>query len=199
VSPGAASTHRRVLVGLAVWLALAVVASVTGAVAALLARVPPPAFIGALTLAVLVAVAAVPALRAWAEEVPLRLLVGYHAVRFVGIAFLVLAARGALAPAWAVPAGWGDIAVAALALVVAAFACPPTTRGRWLAVLLWNALGLFDILFVLGSGARLYATEPTALEPLTRFPLALLPTFVVPLVLVTHLLIFRRLSRERPA
>jgi hypothetical protein len=37
VSRGAASTHRRVLLGLAVWLALAATASLAGVVAAALA------------------------------------------------------------------------------------------------------------------------------------------------------------------
>jgi hypothetical protein len=193
------SVHRRVLVGLAAWFVLALVVSASGTVAAVVPRVPPPVFVGGLAALALAAMFAVPALRAWAAAVPLRALVGYHAVRFVGIAFLVLAARGALAPEWAVPAGWGDVAVAALALVVAAVACPPATRGRRLAVLAWNAFGLLDILFVLGSGARLALADPDALEPLTRLPLALLPTFVVPLILVTHVLIFWRLFRERPA
>lgn len=198
-APPSPSASRRVLAGLAVWLALAVAMSLTGGVAAALERLPPPALVGALSLVVLGAVFAVPALRAWARAVPLRALVGYHAVRFVGVAFLVLAARGTLAPEWAVPAGWGDIAVAALALVVAAVACPPASRGPWWVMLVWNTFGLLDILFVLGSGARMALADPSALTPLTRFPLALLPSFVVPLIVVTHVLIFWRLLRERPA
>ena len=190
------SATRLVLVILGVWFALALVVSLTGGAEALFVRVLPPPVVGVLAVLALVAVFAVPRLRTWAETVPLRVLVSYHMVRFVGIAFLVLAARGALAEEWAVPAGWGDIAVAVLALVVAALACPPTTRSRWVAVTAWNAFGLADILFVLSSAVQL--ADPTQLAPLTQFPLNLIPLFVVPLILVTHVLIFWRLLREHP-
>src|SRR5436190_14153037 len=45
-------------------------------------------------------------------KVPLQMLLLPHAVRFVGIYFLVLYANGRLPYAFAVPGGWGDIFVA---------------------------------------------------------------------------------------
>lgn len=179
---------------LGLWLVGALLLSASG----LLQRVPPPAFAFGLTALALGSIVAVPALRAWARTVALRGLILYHAVRFVGVVFLVMAARGTLAPAWAVPAGWGDIAVAVGALAVAALACPVTTAGRWWAVLGWNVFGLLDILMVLLRGLQLGRADPSLLAPLTRLPLALLPTFIVPLILVTHVLLFWRLACERP-
>ncbi len=178
---------------LGVWFVIAIVLSLSG----IMARVLPPVFAFGFTVLALAALALTPTLRAWAETVSLRPLVLYHTVRFVGIVFLIGAAQGWLAAEWAVPAGWGDIAVAALALPVAFMACPVTSRGRWQAVLAWNTFGLLDILFVLGSAISLVGGDLNPLFPLTQFPLGLIPTFIVPLILVTHGLIYWRLLRER--
>src|SRR5206468_6016109 len=56
----------------------------------------------------------VPALRDWIGALPIRALIGINAFRFIGAWFLVIAARGELAPVFANRAGWGDIATAAL-------------------------------------------------------------------------------------
>lgn len=71
----------------------------------------------------LLAVFFVRPLRNWVSEIPLRWLVLFHAVRFVGIAFLVPYARGAIPGEFAVMAGWGDIAVAVTAIIVAVRPC----------------------------------------------------------------------------
>ena len=184
---------RLVLSLLAVWLLLAVVA----VSADVLDRVFPPVVAFGLMALSLAALSLVPPLRVWAERVTLRSLVLYHLVRFVGLAFLVMTARGALPAVWAVPAGWGDIAVAVTAIGVAALALPVVTRERWRTVLAWNTFGLIDIVFVLVSAARIARADITLLEPLTRLPLGLLPAFIVPLVLVSHVLIYWRLLRDR--
>lgn len=187
--------HRLVLVLLGLWLAVALALTASG----VLTRVFPPLFAFGSTALALGALAFIPALRAWAETVPLRPLVLYHTVRFVGIAFLLMEARGLLPAEWAVPAGWGDIIAATGALAVAALALPLTSPGRWRAALAWNAFGLLDILMVLSGGIRLARQDVSLLAPLTELPLGLLPTFVVPLILVSHLLIFWRLARSRRA
>ena len=186
---------RTVTGGLLVWLAAAVALGLSG----LFYRAPAPV-IGAtnatlVTLALLAAFFIGP-VRAWARTVPLRVLILYHTVRFVGIAFLILYANGTIPGAFAVPAGWGDIAVAVAALVVAFTALPIVNQRRWWIVLLWNALGLLDILLVLATGMRLGFADLEQMVWITTFPMSLLPTFIVPLVIATHVLIFVRLGRR---
>lgn len=195
MSPDPAWT-RRVLLALLAWL---LVASGVGLIG--LYEGAPAPVIGATNVAlvslVLLAVVRIRGLRAWAEAISLRPLVLYHLVRFVGIAFLVLYARGVIPGAFAVTAGWGDIAVAVLALPAAFLCVPVNTRAKWWGLLAWNVLGLADILMVLGNGMRLGVADIAQMTWITVFPWTLLPTFIVPLVIVTHVLIFVRLWRIR--
>jgi hypothetical protein len=185
--------NRRVLLGLLIWLALAFVVGATG----LLAAIGPPfpqLVLGALTVAVLAACRWVPALRAWVLSVDLRALVLFHVTRFVGFYFLALYGRGELPWAFAVPGGWGDIAVAAGSLIVVA-AAARSGRVGWWAYLVWNAAGLVDILLVVATAARLALTMPGSMRALTVLPLNLLLTFVVPIIIATHVVIFARCGR----
>lgn len=52
----------------------------------------------------------------WAGRVDIRALIAFHALRLVGFYFIYLYSKGRLPFAFAVPGGWGDIAVALLAL-----------------------------------------------------------------------------------
>jgi hypothetical protein len=186
---------RWVAAGLAVWLAAAVLVGASGA----LRSVRPPApqvLIVALTAGLLAAGALVPWLRRWAEEVDLRVVVALHLTRFVGAYFLVLHRRGELPYAFAVPGGWGDIAVASLALVLLVAVRPSGAWGRWL-YLGWDVLGLIDILGVVATAASQGMAEPGSMRALLRLPLSLLPTFLVPLIIASHVLIFVRLLRGR--
>ncbi len=77
----------------AVWLILAIAAGATG----FFLRLPfpgPQLIILGLVVLTLVAGLVPSRLSAWIEAIPLRVLVGVNATRFVGIAFLVLAAQG---------------------------------------------------------------------------------------------------------
>lgn len=143
----------------------------------------------------LLAIFFVPVIRMWALSVSLRLLILYHIVRFVGIAFLVLLSQGTIPGAFAITAGWGDIAVAVLALIVAVTCVPVASATRWWIVLFWNTFGLIDILYVLRTGIGLALADMEQMLWITAFPMSLLPTFIVPLVIVTHVLIFVRLRR----
>jgi hypothetical protein len=119
-----------------------------------------------------------------------RPLVALHLVRFVGIYFLWLSGHGELDRRFAVPAGWGDIIVAtgAGALLV-------LPAARW-SLVLWNSIGLADILFVVVNAAILRFHNPEVLQPFTELPLSFLPTMVVPLIIATHVILFARLSRS---
>ena len=159
--------------------------------------VPPPAIVAVLVAAGVGAWAISPRVRAWVRAVPLAALVGIHLVRFVGAWFLVLYRRGELPFAFAVPGGWGDILAAATAAALLLGATPARTPARRRVVTAWNALALLDILYVVGTAARLYLADPQQLAPLTRMPLALLPTYFVPLILLAHLRIFGWLRENR--
>jgi hypothetical protein len=188
-------TRKASLVGLtvALWFCGALGFSLSG----ILTHVRPPMpqlLIAVLTIASLIVVLRVPTFRAWADDVAIRALVAIHLTRFVGVYFLLLARQGALGSRFAVPAGYGDILVATLALGLILIG-EPRTRWRRGLYLIWNSLGLVDILLVVGNAARVGLDDSQSMQPLLRFPLSLLPTFLVPVMITSHILIFRRLYR----
>lgn len=178
----------------AVWLALAVLASIMGWTAGLLPPLPQAILI-LLTTMVVGAFAARPRFRHWIAGLDIRVFPVFHLTRFVGAYFLVLHARGELPFAFAVPGGWGDISVAAWALLLIALQGGPAARPRLLFA--WNLFGLLDILYVVGTAARLALADPSSMAALMRFPLSLLPTFLVPLIIASHLMLFWRLRQAR--
>ncbi len=175
-----------------IWLALALLAGATG----FLARLPfpgPQLIFLALFAATLVAVTSVPAVRAWVDALPLRTFIGINAVRFIGIAFLVLAARGQMAPVFAARAGWGDIATAVFALILVAAGEPRTPLQRGLTHA-WNAFGLLDLVVAVATATAVTLQGSTpGVAPVLYLPLVLVPTFIVPIFLANHIIIFRRL------
>jgi hypothetical protein len=153
----------------------------------LFTKVPFP---GPQLLVLALAVIASVGLRNWFETLPWRGLVGMHALRLVGIVFLVLGARGILAPIFATRAGWGDI-VAALGAVGLALAGP---RPKWLANS-WNVFGLLDLIVAVGTATVVARSGAVpGVQLLTQLPLNLVPTFFVPLFIASHVAIFRRLN-----
>lgn len=196
VALNAATRGRRLLaIVLTMWFALALVASVMGALVGKPAPVLMGVIVGLTALCVLAAWR-LPSIHTWAKHTSFRVLVGFHAVRFVGIAFLVLHARSALGD-FALAAGWGDIAVAVAAILVVIFVLPIESWRDWWIVLGWNVFGLADILYVVSTAARLGLEDTDLVAPLASFPMSLLPTFLVPLIIATHVLIFWRLWRTR--
>jgi len=159
---------------------------------------PPAPQMMMLTLTVLLLAnsLALPGFRRWLAELDLRHLIAVHVFRFVGIYFLILHGRGQLPYDFAVKGGWGDILTAsgALALVVV-----PGLVARRGLVLAWNVFGFIDIAFVVMTASRLALADPSSMRALLRLPLSLLLSFFVPLVIATHVWIFWRLWRERPA
>src|SRR5438874_11973505 len=179
-------------VAVAAWVVLALLGGATG----FFVRLPfpgPQLIILALLAGTLVAASSMPALRAWIDALPLRALVGINAVRFVGITFLVLAARGEIDPVFAARAGWGDIATAALALILVAAGEPRTPLRRGLTHT-WNALGFLDLVVAVATATAVTLQGSTpGVAPVLYLPLVLIPTFVVPVFLASHVIIFRRL------
>jgi len=182
-------TRSVALAVLAAWLVVALVIGATGTLSRL--PVPPPFIAVALTIVVLVWVRISHAVQAEARHLGARSLVVFHALRLpIGAYFLVLEGRNVLPAAFASPAGWGDMVVGLGAIAVAAGCCPVTTPGRRMGLLVWNVVGLVDILGVLANGIRLFSGDPALATPFTTLPLSLLPTFFVPLVIVTHVILF---------
>jgi hypothetical protein len=150
-------------------------------------------------------VARVKSLREAFHRVPLWLLVGVHAIRLLGISFIILYAAGRLPAPFAPVAGWGDIFVGATAVPVAWLAHRRSTNVR--AILwIWNVIGAADLVAAVGLGAisspgpaRLIFAEPGS-AIMTTLPWLLIPGFLVPLLFAVHIAIFIRLVKvEKPA
>jgi hypothetical protein len=132
-----------------------------------------------------------PLLKRAVEAVPQEWLVSLQVYRVLGLIFLVLYAQGRAPGLFALPAGWGDVAVGLLAPLVGIFYA---RRQRDAAgfVLAWNFLGLVDLIVALTAG---FLTAPSRLQmyafdrPNTligAFPLVLIPVFIVPLSILLH-------------
>lgn len=182
------------------WFAVALVVAATGVVARLPAPVVPLTLFGLVAAAVF-AHRRSSAVRAAATALDLRVVIAFHLVRIpFALFFLREAEAGALSPAFARVATPGDLLAGGLA-VVALWASDLRTPGRRVAVLAWNAIGLLDMLAVVGTAQRLILLErdPLMQSAFAKFPYGVLPTFVVPLVIVSHLLVFARLRATAAA
>lgn len=197
---GVAPPLRRVVgAALVLWLAALLTAGVSGGFAG-----TRPLLIGVAAatplIAAAVATAVWPALRAGFDGVPLTSLIAVHAVRGFGAFFVLLHAGGRLSGPFGPVAGWGDVAAAATAPLIAWAAARAIPYWRGL-VLGWNTLALTDLAVAVGLGVT---SAPGS--PLRRFeggpgttlmgtlPWVLIPTFIVPLLTLTHVAIYRRMA-----
>jgi hypothetical protein len=114
-----------------------------------------------------------------------------HGFRYIGLAFLLPGVTAAaLDPAFAVPAAYGDL-IAALLALGAVLALRLGLPGSLLLVWVFNVLGTLDLLNALYKGLRFTADADLGA---TFF----IPAVIVPALLVTHFLVFRELLRKRP-
>ena len=189
-APAEGSGNKSVVLILGAWICIAAGAGVAG----WLERANAPVVAGivwTLTALALLACWKVPTLQRWAMKVELRWLVLLHLTRFVGFYFFLLCSRGELPFAFAAPAGWGDIIVGTLAVLLLAL----SNARNWGMLIVWNTIGLTDILFVVMTALRLGLEDWQSMHALREFPLSLLPTFLVPLIIVSHVLIFFRAAK----
>jgi len=132
-----------------------------------------------------------PRLRVMQREEALVPLVIPHTFRFVGLSFLV---PGVVSPslpsAFAVPAAYGDLVAAILAMVAT---LSLSARVPWAIALVWgfNVWGAVDLLHAIYQG------QIGAVGPGSFGAAFFIPTLVVPALLVTHALIFWLLLRPR--
>jgi hypothetical protein len=183
---------KKIVTVVLIWAVAATAISLSG----ILANTPGPTLqiiIFAL-LALFILVSAVSQdLRSWTLSLRLRRLTLFHAWRIIpGTEFLILHSQGRLPWAFAVPGGYGDIAIGVTA-PLAALLVPPTSRARAISLALWNLLGLLDLANVVATAARLTIQQPGSMDLLRQFPMSLLPLFLVPVTLIAHLIALAQL------
>ena len=142
-----------VLVGLAVWLGLAIALGLTGRFEQASAQIVA-ATVWSLTILLLLGWWKVPVVNRWAKSVDLRWLIALHLTRFVGFYFLFLCRRDELACRFARPAGIGDAVTAVGAAILLLW---PLLRGRRPskpAIDIWNVFGFLDIILVVFTAYR---------------------------------------------
>jgi hypothetical protein len=190
----AATTRGRIeaAAALAAWFVLVVFLGAT-----LVLNVgPPPALAAAVILPVLAMCAAFfsfPSIKAAAMAMPLPALEAVHAARVLGISFVLLYAADRLPAPFAPIAGWGAWAMSRFG-----------ARMRTLA-LVWNGLGMLDLVAAIGLGAtsapgpiQIFAGPPDS-GIMTTLPWILIPGFLVPSYFFIHIVILYRLSRRGAA
>ena len=107
--------------------------------------------------------------------------------RIVGFTFLLLEARGILPAIFALPAGYGDMAIGMTATFAAWKLANPARRNSFIT---WQLLGITDLITAvsLGTTARLLSPHGPSMEAMTVLPLSLVPTFLVPLFFIFHVI-----------
>jgi hypothetical protein len=116
-----------------------------------------------------------------------RTLTAVQVWRLVGFTFVLMEARAALPAIFALPAGYGDMAIGATAVLVAWKLADPAHRNTFI---LWQLLGIADLVTAvsLGTTARLLDPHSLPMRPLTVLPLSMIPTFLVPLFTILHVI-----------
>jgi len=141
-----------------------------------------------------------PGLKTILSATPVDWLVSVQVYRALGAMFLVLYGVDRLPPEFALPAGFGDVAVGMLALPVAAYYGAGGFRSDTLVVL-WNVFGIADLVIAVTTG---FLSSPTPLQMLAfdrpntlagAYPLVLIPVFAVPLSIVLHIATLHRLGQ----
>lgn len=145
-----------------------------------------------------------PVVRDLLDATPPQHLVGVQLYRAAGAVFLLLYALGQVPGEFAIPAGAGDVLIGLTAPLLASRLAAEPERW-WGPALLWNAIGVADLVVAVGTG---FLTSPGPFHLLAReapntlvsaFPLVLIPTLLVPASILLHLASIRSLLRRQPA
>jgi hypothetical protein len=140
------------------------------------------------------------AFRQFALSLSPRVLTFVQSWRVAGFVFLVLAAYGILPRIFALPAGWGDVAIGATAWLVGWKLASADHRRSFI---LWQALGMTDLVMAVSMGTLAGVIDPREIptSPMTVLPLSLIPTFAVPLLLILHVICIAQARRwpKRPS
>jgi hypothetical protein len=127
-----------------------------------------------------------------------RILTSVQVWRIIGFTFLLLEARAVLPAIFALPAGYGDMAIGATAGFVAWKVANPVHRASFIA---WQLLGIADLVTAvsLGTTASLLDPHGPPMVVMTILPLSLIPTFLVPLFLILHVICIAQARNWKPA
>jgi hypothetical protein len=181
--------YRNLTLGLlAAWFMFALTASAFHLYVATPGQPPLPILLSVVVPvgAFLIWMASSPAFRRFVFSLDPRTATMMHTGRLAGFTFLVLYSYGILPGLFALPAGWGDVAIGATAPFVALMLVSPDHRKSFL---LWQALGVLDLVVALSTGALTSVLLPlgSAPFPMAVLPLSLIPTFAVPVFLILHI------------
>jgi len=107
--------------------------------------------------------------------------------RVLGVSMAIQALKGALPAVFGLPAGFGDLFIGLTALLAAAAFASGTTSGK-IVFVLWNVLGLLDLLIAVSTAALAASllAGPVTMAPMRLYPLSLVPAFGVPLAFILH-------------
>src|ERR671917_1339692 len=123
------------------------------------------------------------------------LLVAAQTYRIFGIAFLWGMTQGLLDPAFAIPAGIGDILIGVTAIPFAIFLWKGYSWSKY-AVIVWSVLGIADLVNAVTLG--LITNPDFSTSTMVTFPWILVPTVAVPTALVLHVITLYRLRKWVP-
>jgi hypothetical protein len=122
-------------------------------------------------------------------------LIALQTYRIGGIAFLWGLTQGILDPAFAIPAGVGDILIGVTAIPFAVFLWKGYSWSKY-AVVVWSVLGIADLVNAITLGV---ITNPDfRTSTMATFPWILVPTVGVPLALALHAITLYRLRKWVP-
>jgi hypothetical protein len=136
--------------------------------------------------------------------IPLTRLVGLQAIRVIGVFFITLLDMKLLPAQFALPAGYGDVIVGLLAVWMVYLLNTKKPYARTL-IILWNILGLLDLLIALTTGAAFipaFANQVVASGGSVLYLnyVLLIPTYGVPLAVLFHIYtLFKLRVRQQAA
>lgn len=123
------------------------------------------------------------------------ILIGVHTWRILGIVFLWGMTQGLLDPAFAIPAGIGDILIGVTAIPFAIFLWKGYSWSKY-AVVVWSVLGIADLVNAVTLGVITNSDFSTS--TMATFPWILVPNVAVPLALTLHGITLYRLRNWVP-
>jgi hypothetical protein len=162
--------------------------------------------LGALVLLPLIVLSLVTFLSKWGREqiqqIEMVPLIAVQALRVLGVLFVLLYAAHRLPAPFAPSAGYGDILTGLLAIPLAWAVATRKTQPR-LALWLWSALGMGDLISAIALGT-LSAPSPfqvfrqgpsSAIMPM--LPWVLIPGFLVPCFFFLHLVTLAKMRSKQ--